>query len=465
VGFDTASEDLLAEALTQDGYTTIAIESVDRSPNVEAAFVVIDHQRLGDRFASIVAQLWRTMDLIGIVAVLPAHAIDAEAQALVDGASELLVRPFHPAQLSLLLERMVRHDQLLRSEARLRELLERRQYLDQLVGGSAPMRSLYQLIEEVAPGDIPILILGEEGTEKVATAQTLHARGGKGDRPLVEIDLQLAAERDRALAPETFARVGNGSLVLYEIGFLSLEQQQTLLDILNDRRVPVRVGGPNALLRSRFIATSTEDLFARVQAGTFLKQLFYRISSVQMMLPALRERQDDIPLLIGYRLRRANKRRGTRVTGFSNDALLALMTYPWPGNLRELDEVVDEVVQLCQKGEAARQHLPVTIFEAGLASSAGEQLAAISFRDARDRFERQYLTELLRLSRGNMTLAAERSGVGRPYLYKKLQEYSLRPSDFRAKGERGSSEDVPTKPVLEDFVGDAELAEPATNEA
>lgn len=370
---------------------------------------------------------------------------EVAGQCLEAGASDFIPKPFHPLQIHLNLQRALSLRKMESHAERLRHLLEHRNYLGDLIGGSPPMRSLYQLIDEVATGDIPALVVGGSGTEKLSTARTIHKRSPRASGNLVELRLEdESPEKVRehfgisndgkggAAGSTVFEQADGGTLLISEIGRLDETCQQRLFEVLQERHVqPFGTSRPRRL-NFRLISTSGDDLFHMTEEGQFRRDLYYRVNIVQIMVPALRERLEDIPILAHHFLKRANKRLGTRVEDFSLEALLTLVNYRWPNNVDELEEVIFKACSSSERGIITHQHLPMELYQAAAELSESDSLANISFKQAKSRFEVQYFTDLLRRTLGNMTQAADLSKVGRPYLYKKLQEHKLRPSDFRA---------------------------------
>jgi DNA-binding NtrC family response regulator len=364
------------------------------------------------------------------------------------GAVDFLAKPVHPLQIHLSLQQAWRRRRLEESNDRLRRLLERRNYLEDLIGGSPPMRSLYELIDDVAAGDIPALIVGGPGSEKLAAARSLHKRSPRARQNLVEIraDAESAETIQELLGagpdgPSDMSaglleRADGGSLLVAEIDRLNEAAQVRLLDILEERQV-LRPGAARPRrVDFRLLATSGQDLFQLTEEGRFRRDLYYRVNVAQIMIPSLRERLEDIPVLAHHFLRLANKRLGTRVEDFSLEALLTLVNYRWPGNVEELEKVVFDACRSSGRGVVTHQHLPIELYQAAAELMESDSAANVSFKQAKNRFEVRYFTDLLRKTGGNMTQAADLSRVGRPYLYKKLQEHKLKPTEFRSPESR-----------------------------
>jgi DNA-binding NtrC family response regulator len=305
-----------------------------------------------------------------------------------------------------------------------------------LVGGSRPMRELFTLLERLAAGDSDVLIQGETGTGKELCAEAIHQESKRGGGPFVIVDLAglapslieselfghvkgafTGAHSDRAGA---FEQAHGGTVFLDEVGELPLELQPRLLRVLERRQVK-RVGA-NAYrtVDMRVVAATHVDLEGAVKAGKFRKDLFHRLAVLRVTLPPLRERPEDIPLLVDTVLRRMDK----PPSALSDQTRALLSQYPWPGNVRELRNVVEQVVNL---GEEALPEMAPDPEERPFKVGAPE--LELPFKEAKERliegFERDYLKSLLERCEGNVSRASREAGIDRFYLRKLLKKHGL----------------------------------------
>jgi DNA-binding NtrC family response regulator len=307
-----------------------------------------------------------------------------------------------------------------------------------LVGGSRRMREVFTLLERLAPGGADVLIQGETGTGKELCAEAIHAQGPRANAPFIIVDLAgiaptlieselfghvkgafTGAQADRAGA---FERAAGGTVFLDEVGELPPEVQPRLLRVLERRQVK-RVGANDyRALDVRVLAATHVDLEKAVQEGRFRADLFHRLAVLRVTLPPLRERPEDVPLLIDTVLERLG-----RPTGALSDATRALLLqYPWPGNVRELRNVVEQVVNL---GEEALPDMERA------STPALERTASLDlpFKEAKERliegFERDYLRGLIERCGGNISRAAREAGIARLYLRKLLHKHGLSARD------------------------------------
>lgn len=368
------------------------------------------------------------------------------------GVSQVVSRDLHPRQIAQFIQDQGVILTLERQNYSLRQMVDSRVVCGNLIGGSPPMRALYRLLDQIARTNAPVLVSGEDGTERVEVARAIHQKSERGQQPIVVIDCSegVADPRGDFLfgAPgngrhadgpsrgSAFARAGKGSLVLHRIECLGMEIQRRLLEFMHhpffQNETP---GSPQPL--ARLIATAGSNLLGKVESGQFLRELFYRLNILQVRVPALRERREDIPMLAQHMLRGLDRKNGnarpTAGVAFSSRAMLTLFQYDWPGNLDELEEMIKKVASGVTGVQIEENDLPETVRKANEAPAEAKQAnyMNVSLREAKRIFETDYFSSLLKRTQGNMTLASRLSRVGRPYLYKKIREYGLMPEEFR----------------------------------
>jgi DNA-binding NtrC family response regulator len=352
--------------------------------------------------------------------------------------------PFSIQNVNHFIKKLIRQRTLNRKLENFRSVQECRNHYEGLIGGSAPMRALYSLIDSVGESDISVLVEGEKGCELLATAKALASRdasvqlGGEvvvanlHDVPAGEIENSLFHRRnDDTSGYSLIEKADGGVLIVHGINLLPPEVQAKLNAVLLERQVRDEKTGRVRSADFRLISTTPHFLMEEMRQGNFLRDLFFKINTATLQVPPLRERREDIPLLADYFLRKANKRLKTQVSSLSYRVHVGLLNYDWPENVDELRSAIYEAVESAQTGEISEEHLPLEIFHKARENSQEASRIQIAFKKARTQFELEYFTQLLRDTKGNMTKASSISNVGRPYLYKKLQEYSLKPSDFR----------------------------------
>lgn len=341
------------------------------------------------------------------------------------GASDFFRKPVDAAELQFVLARALDRQRLLRENRELREGMFSLGKFGKLVGRSAPMRALYQAIRRVAASDATVLIEGESGTGKELVAQSLHSESPRANGPFVAVNgsalPETLAESELfghekgsftgavASRPGKFELAHGGTLFLDEVATLSPGVQAKLLRAIETRQIE-RVGGRKPIpVDIRLIAASNEQLAARVAAGTFRQDLLFRLNTVTLQLPPLRERLEDLPLLVEFFASRAATRHGRGVKVFSTEALAALARHQWPGNVRELEHLVEMVTLMVEGNEVMPEHLPAS-FGQGSASpvSSAEPLP---FHEAVAAFEKELLRQAISQAGGVKNTAARSLGL------------------------------------------------------
>ena len=320
-------------------------------------------------------------------------------------------------------------------------LLSKRERFGALVGSSRRMRELFSLLERMAPGGSDVLIQGETGTGKELCAEALHTESRRAKGPFVIVDLAgiapslieselfghvkgafTGAQADRAGA---FERATGGTVFLDEVGELPLELQPRLLRVLERRQVK-RVGANDyRTVDVRVVAATHVDLEGAIKEGKFRRDLFHRLAVLRVTLPPLRERPEDLPLLVDTVL----ERMGRPPSSLSDQTRALLTQYPWPGNVRELRNVVEQVVNLGDEALPELPSVPGGAPRPGSGSESGGPELELPFKEAKERliegFERDYLVGLLARCEGNISRASREAGIDRVYLRKLLRKHGL----------------------------------------
>jgi len=328
---------------------------------------------------------------------------------------------------------------VLRDETRLVALekdVQDRNQPDNMIGSCEAMQKLYRLIRSLASVDTTVLITGESGTGKELVAEALHTMGERSNGPLVKFN--CAALPESLLESELFGHVkgaftgavkdkigrfqkaNGGTLFLDEIGDISPAMQVRLLRVLQEKTIE-RVGDASPIkVDVRIVAATNKDLLEKVQAGEFREDLYYRLNVVNLRLPPLRERGDDLGLLVDFFIRKFNTRFGKQIRGVSEDVMTIFRNYSWPGNVRELEHALEHAFVLCQESLITTEHLSSDLLARADSTRPGGGNRADRLRD-----DRESILEALRQAGGNKTRAAKILGMSRRTIYRKLQEYGL----------------------------------------
>ena len=354
--------------------------------------------------------------------------------------------------IAVAIENARMYETLRRSEARLRDevalLARERQLLhrfSEIIGSSPAMEKVLRLVESALSSPITVLLHGETGSGKEVIARAIHFHGPRQDKPFVAVNCgaftetllesELFGYRKGAFTGATtdkrglFTAADGGTMFLDEIGDTPLTMQVKLLRVLERGEfIPVGDTEPHRV-DTRVISATNKDLFAEVRAGRFREDLFYRLNAFPIRVPSLRERREDVPLLVAHFLKRLAHKWGKHEMAVSREALDALVRYPWPGNVRELEHELERAVTLA--GEAAV--LEPAHFSEHIAAVTGRGAVRLagSLRQARDAFEREYIAHVLRTQNGNVSHAARALGISRVMLQKKMKEFGLRAASRR----------------------------------
>ena len=363
-------------------------------------------------------------------------------EAMKLGATDYLPKPFDNDEIRLVVERALSHSRLRREHRMLLERLEREYGFGSLVGAGPAMQRVFETIRRAADTDLTVLIRGESGTGKELVAQALHQRSPRASRPFVAVNCaaisrelvesELFGHERGAFTGATQRRVGRfesahgGTLFLDEVGDMPPETQAKVLRVLQERRFE-RVGGTETVeVDVRVVAATHRDLETEVDGGGFREDLYYRLRVMELALPPLRERPEDIPALTGRFLGQLAERLGREPAQISDGALAALARHAWPGNVRELRNVVEQAAVMATGAigpddlNLRDRHAPTRA-----APVPGETFTE-SRQRAVEHWERAYLREALRQHDGNISRAAEAVGMARQSLQQRLSKLGLR---------------------------------------
>lgn len=358
--------------------------------------------------------------------------VETAVESMKLGAYDYITKPCKLSELEILVKKAYERKQLARENISLKRLADGRKRQDVLLGKSPAIQDVLRLVDKVAATDSTILILGESGTGKELVARSIHAKSRRAGKPFVVVN--CAALQETLLESELFghtkgaftgahqARMGlfeaadGGTLFLDEVGEMSLGIQSKLLRVLQSGELR-RLGENRAIeVDVRLIAATNKNLSQEVKEGKFREDLFYRLNVITITLPPLRERKEDIPILVehfvSFYRERGVKRRVDKKT------MKALMNYAWPGNVRELQNIVERMVILSDGETMESWTLPDYFY---MNSFREEPLEDISLAE----LERRYIQHVLAEKRGNKSLAAQTLGISLKTLYNKLKEYKL----------------------------------------
>ncbi len=433
----------LAMAMELEGYETLTAEdgaaawALMGKKNVDLVITDLRMPNLsGEQLLQKITSAYPRLPVI----ILTGHGtIETAVDAMRRGAIDFFTKPVELDRLSLVVKKALSTTDLYAEHERLKEevaTLKARNRYDRIVGKSQKMVSLMETVAQVAPTRASVLITGESGVGKELVADAIHELGSRSKGPFVKV--HCAALSESLLESELFGHekgsftgaiaqkkgrfelADGGTIFLDEIGEIDSATQVKLLRVLQEK-VFERVGGEKSItVDVRVVCATNRDLLKEIEKGNFREDLYYRLNVVHLDVPPLRERKDDIPLLMTTFLSQFNQENDKRLEGFSNGAKKALLAYEWPGNIRELRNCIESAVVLSRSSVIEVEDLPPSVRLADKSSQLSLDVG-ITLAEA----EKQLILSTLVMCGGNKTRAAEVLGIGRKTLHRKLQEYQI----------------------------------------
>jgi two-component system nitrogen regulation response regulator NtrX len=377
----------------------------------------------------------KTLNLETVVIMISAHGtIDMVVKAMELGALDFIEKPLSAERILIRLGQAIEKNKLQTENVLLKKEIDERL---QIIGESPVMRDLAGKIMYVAPTNSRVLILGENGTGKELVAKAIHKNSKRSDRPFIQVN--CAAIPDELIESELFGhekgsftgaisrtqgkfeQANNATLFLDEIGDMSLRTQSKVLKAIEDQ-VFTRIGGKESIkVDVRVISATNKDLKREVEQGKFREDLYYRLNVIPIYVPPLRERVDDIPLLVAYFLAKFSVENGVKEKRISQSAMKLLQSYKWSGNVRELKNLIERLVIMIPSDTIESSDLPSSFFE----QPKSVQSSAIELKKAKNDFEREFILQILKASDWNITEASQKLGIERTNLHRKMKQYKI----------------------------------------
>ena len=375
--------------------------------------------------------------------------VEDAVNAIKDGAFDFVQKPIKPDEFQIVVERALKLRRLEVENDVLKQQLEARGRFENIIGSSPAMNRVFELVRKISDTQANVLITGESGTGKELIAKSVHANSGRKNRSFVPlncgglpehlVESELFGHEKGAFTGATGNRTGlmehasDGTFFLDEIGELPMNLQVKFLRVLEERKIRRLGSNQETEIDIRLISATNQDLEARVKESEFREDLYYRINTFVIRLPALREREGDVPLLANHFLNEYATDSGKEIRGISSDAMALLNAHTWPGNIRELMHVMERAVALASSGEIQAEDLPETIGQTER-KSLDVVRSDLPFKEAKDQviedFERAYIQSLLNTYQGNISEAARQSGIDRRSLHRLLAKYDIEASSF-----------------------------------
>ena len=459
---EPAQREMISGFLRKQDFEVIAAENAEHALELfrqEAFDLILSDQKMTNMSGLELMQAVHAINPETPVILITAFGtIEAAVAALKQGAIDYLTKPLNLEELLHRIRLVSERYRILTENRELREALGERHRIEGIIGESGPMLDVLSLVRRVAPSEATVLIRGESGTGKELIAQAIHFGSPRSRGPLVKVN--CAALPEALLESELFGHekgaftgaiasrqgrfemANGGTIFLDEIGDLPLHLQAKLLRVLQEREYE-RVGSSRSVkVNVRILAASHRPLEALIKAGQLREDLYYRLNVVTILIPPLRERRSDLSLLIDNFVRRFAAKNGKKISGLSPEARDILLRYDYPGNVRELENIIERAVVLTRDDVIGRGDLPITVQEIEVNDDDQETNLTLAV----ERLERRMIREALARFEGVQTRAAEMLGISERALRYKLTKYGFREeaavpdSDPHAKSPEESSD-------------------------
>jgi len=451
--------DALTQIVSEKGYKAITSANAEdgyqlyKSRKVDV--IITDLKLPGESGIDLLQRIKEQENSVPVIIITAFGTVKNAVQAVKLGAFDFITKPFSLEEIELKIDKALatrrmalKNRQLSLENAYLRE--EVGAGFSDIIGNNPAMLGVFELIKKVASANSPVLILGESGTGKELVARAIHMNSPRKDRPFIKVNCaalvpgvlesELFGHEKGAFSgairqkPGRFEIASNGSIFLDEISEISLDIQVKLLRVLQEKEFE-RVGGIATLnMNARIITATNQKLSDLIQQNKFREDLYYRLNVVPVQLPALRERKEDIPLLVNHFITKYNHESGKQIQSINPDALAYMQNYDWPGNIRELENVIERAIVLNTKSHINTQDLPENII-------SNDVLAMInkpedvpdtepSLTAMVDEYEKKLIHNVLRECKGNIAMAARSLQMKRTTLRYKIGKYNLLGYDF-----------------------------------
>lgn len=428
----------IEDSLKASGYCVISCENGTDGLTAfrdNSCDVVVTDIRLPDKNGiDILREISRSSD-VPVIVMTAFGTIKDAVEAMKLSAFDYITKPFSLDEFRLLIERALEMKRLREDNIRLRKDINRYFCFPNIIGDSGAMKKVFSLIEKIAASDATVLILGESGTGKELIATTIHYQSSRKDKPLIKINCaalpetliesELFGHEKGAFTgairrkPGRFELANGGTIFLDEIGDMPHSTQTKLLRVIQEKTFE-RVGGTDTLrVDVRVLTATNKNLEAEVKAGRFREDLYYRLNVIPVIIPPLRERREDIPSLVDFALGKC-RNRSVKTVRFSKDAMTALLQYDYPGNVRELENIVERSATLAASDVIGKDDLPSVVFK------KSESNGSVSLAEVSAGAEKEHIIRILAVTQGNKTRAAELLGISRKTLWEKMNAYELK---------------------------------------
>jgi two-component system response regulator AtoC len=428
----------LSDWLRDDGYSILTAESGPKALKVldtrDWSVLIVDLKMPGMDGIELMREVRKANKEVPIIIMTAYATVDTAVKAMREGAYDYVVKPFDPEEMALIIRKLVAHQRLIQENEFLRDELMRKFEYKDIITKNPKMLQVLELVKSVAPTNSTVLIEGESGTGKELVARAVHGSSPRSTGPFVPVscaalpetllESELFGYEKGAFTGATESRKGRfeeadgGTLFLDEVGEISSKTQVDLLRVLQQREIR-RLGGKSQVkVDVRVICATNKDLQAEVRAERFRADLFYRLNVVHVLVPPLRERKEDIPLLANHFVKKYAIENGKPVEAISEEAMSLLVRHGWPGNVRELENAVERAVVVCKSSYIFPRDLPASV------RKLREDMLFHDHMSLTD-VEKRHILSVLQKNEWQIKKSAEELGIDRSTLYAKMKKYEI----------------------------------------
>jgi DNA-binding NtrC family response regulator len=432
---DHIEKESLATILERAGYETVTAgdgrEALEKIPVHMPDLVLTDLKMPYLNGLELLSEIKSTYPDIEVIIITGYATVESAINAMKVGAIDYISKPFNVEEVKIIIEKTLRQKALREENVQLRRQLQDDFQFKNIIGSSHAILEIVRIVKKIVNGASPVMITGEEGTGRELLAKTLHHNSAREDRPFITVN--CAAFEPDQLEEEIFGspaakgalvQANRGTLFLDEIENLPLAHQVRLLECLKDKALQLPWQKKSIPLDIRYVSATTEDLGRETEVGSFREDLYYRLTVIPIHIPPLRERREDIPLLVSHFLKRLNPEHGKKVETLSSDAVDYLMKYNWQGNATELYNVIERAVILTEGEEITSEVFPVRLNEVReeeILPIPKIPAEGINLKDEVEKFETKLINHALKRTNGVITLAAEMLRLKRTTLVEKTK--------------------------------------------
>jgi len=432
--------------LLKDNYKVLTAtngeEALEKVEKENLDIVLLDIRMPGMDGIEVLRRIEEMKENVDVIMVTAVNTTKTAIEAMKLGAYDYITKPFEVDEVVISIDKVLEKRCLTRELSYLRSEVAKPVKFDNIIGTSEKMQQVYEIVSEMTKNDATVLISGESGTGKELFARAIHFNGLRKDKPFITVDCasipenllesELFGHEKGAFTDATSQKLGrfelanHGTLFLDEIGNLKMDMQGKILRVLQEREIQ-RVGGVKTIkIDVRIISATNIDLKKAIKEERFREDLYYRLKVVPIEIPPLRERKEDIPLLVRCFLGIFNREFGKKIEDITPEAMESLVNYRWPGNVRELRNVIERLVVLTKEVVISHNRLPLDILSTVNTEEANMGEEGILLKEAREQFEKQFILGVLEKVNWNQTEAARILGVHRNTLMMKMQNLGIK---------------------------------------